>query len=741
MDTITRVVRRELWPLQGALRDLRVRYGIKLGLAALLALYCAEALRLEHPNWAILTAFAMMSVPYAGSVVIVAVMQVAGAIGGALIGIWLVGDYASTPEIFLTLFFLVVAFAGYKFGQFPASPVSLAYFLAGLSLISVTTFGVADPALVWQTGLNRALEIIDGSLSALLVTALLWPRYAREEFLEARCAALKTIGKIFSMHIDWYLRRKEAPMDVEEIHRAFGERLAALKNLLRVASRESTVFKARLPNYHAFLASLTHLFHLVLDLSRGKLETSILSRLEHELETLAGAISQEFDILSEPHRPGEMLRSSRLNEAFAAFEEKVSDICDQSAFGAQLKTNLEFYGWFAALRSLRDEVNNMRSLMQGLPRRGQPMSDAKPQSDFLPSIDWFWVKIGIKGGLAATISVLFLMWINPPGPGSIPLVAWLLTVLGRPFLRAGGTGDLRSFQNSFLAALGLAVCAGLLILTTPFVANYSIMNLALFLVLFVFGFFTARRAGVNFWMQIVMLAIFVFVGLNPQQPVATQAIIDAYVGFIIGMALATIVGRLIWPVLPQMVMRDNLLALFVDIKALLDGDPRGEKIQTQLAILPLEALHASSQIRIAGCTKQEKARLGALIRALQTLVTQTKMLISRRYILPEIAGAIVGPRFERLEVEFKQLLDAFAECLRQGDCRRELPSLRHASGEMDGALESIRQSEILNGSHPEAPARVFELVDHYRATAEALEECRCLMGALKIHRYWGHCGL
>jgi hypothetical protein len=102
-------------------------------------------------------------------------------------------------------------------------------------------------------------------------------------------------------------------------------------------------------------------------------------------------------------------------------------------------------------------------MMQGLPRLGQPISDSKPQLDFLLSIDWFWVKIGIKGGLAATISVLLLMWINPPGPGSIPLVAWLLTVLGRPFLRAGGTGDLRSFQNSFLAALGLAVCAGLLI--------------------------------------------------------------------------------------------------------------------------------------------------------------------------------------------------------------------------------------------------------------------------------------
>jgi uncharacterized membrane protein YccC len=150
------------------------------------------------------------------------------------------------------------------------------------------------------------------------------------------------------------------------------------------------------------------------------------------------------------------------------------------------------------------------------------------------------------------------------------------------------------------------------------------MNLALFLILFVFGFLTARHAGVNFWMQIGMLAIFIFVGLNQQQPVATQTIIDAYVGFIVGMAIATVVGRLIWPVLPRMVMRDNLLALFAHIKALLDGDPHEEKIQTQLAILPLEALQASRQIRIAGCSEQEKARLGALIRALQTLANRTR---------------------------------------------------------------------------------------------------------------------
>jgi hypothetical protein len=340
------------------------------------------------------------------------------------------------------------------------------------------------------------------------------------------------------------------------------------------------------------------------------------------------------------------------------------------------------------------------------------------------------------------ISILLLMWINPPGAPLIPLVAWLLTILRRPFLRAGGMGDLRGFQNSVLAALGLAACVVLLILITPLLADYPAMNVALFLMMFVVGFTTARSAGISFWTQIGMLIIYTIVGLNPQQPVPTPTIIDTFVGFITGMTIATVVGRVFWPVLPQMVMRDNLLAIFGDIKALLNGGPHHEKIQKHLAVLPVEALQASRQIRIAGCTPQEKARLGALIRALQTVSTRTLVLVSRRHTLPAIAHAVLRPRFDRLEVDFKQLLDAFAECLRRGDCRHVLPSLNGAFSEMEEAAQHIRNSAMLKRYCLEASfVHVFELVDHYHVTAEALEECRRLIGTLKIHRYWGHCGL
>ena len=63
------------WPLQDVFGDLRVRSGIKFGLAALLALYVAEILRLEHPDWSVLTVLSMMSVPYVGSISILAITQ------------------------------------------------------------------------------------------------------------------------------------------------------------------------------------------------------------------------------------------------------------------------------------------------------------------------------------------------------------------------------------------------------------------------------------------------------------------------------------------------------------------------------------------------------------------------------------------------------------------------------------------------------------------------------------------
>ena len=724
------------WPLQSAFEDLRIRYGIKVGLAALLALFASQELRLPHTSWAVLTVLVMMSSQYVGSIAVKAIMRLIGTIGGALVGIWLVGNYASTPVIFLTVLFFVVGFATYKFGQFPASQVPYAYFLVGVTTVAVATYGVADPGDVWEIGLDRALEILVGAGSSLLVTTLVWPRYAREEFIAAGRTALKTIRELVSIRAD--PRGWDDTARIAQIQQTFSQRLIVLRNLLQAGARESTVFSARLSNYNAFLVSLTNLFQSALNISDPQREKPILDYLQDELESLDTSILQEFDVLAMPHHPGEKLRPSHLNEAFAAFENKVKEIRDEGVLLATpLETAIAFAGHFAALRSLRDHLNNARSVMKGLPRFGQPLPDAKPHWDFLPTIDWFWVKVGIKGGLAAVISILLLKWINPPGPASIPLMAWTLTILGRPNLQAGGSGDLRAFQNGFLAAIVLVICVALLLLITPFLANYTVMNLVLFLILFVYGFMTARIPGINFWVQVALISISAFVGLNPQVPVPSQTIIDTFLGVIIGMAIATVLGRVIWPVLPQRLLRTNLLAIFGRIKALLKGDPHPEKIQTQLAILPVEALQAVTQIRKAGCSKQEKARVEGFIRALQALVAHATGLVAHRNGVPEIVEGMVRPQFERLEVEFEQMLDALSECFRRGDCQRDLPTVRGALAELDQVVEEIRERRMFANQGLEAPLRLLDVVDRYHQTADSLEECGRMVRTLKIQRYWG----
>src|ERR1700737_1383090 len=251
------------------------------------------------------------------------------------------------------------------------------------------------------------------------------------------------------------------------------------------------------------------------------------------------------------------------------------------------------------------------------------------------------------------------------------------------------------------------------------------------------AFLPRESRGINFWIQLAYITISAFVGLNPQEPVASQTIIDTFLGLSFGTFIGTVLGRLLWPVLPQRVLRDNLLAVLAQIKALLNGDPHREKIQTQLAMLPVEALQAARQIRIVGCSQEEKAKLVALVRALQTLITRISQLLSRRDMLPEITEQILKPQSERLEIEFKQMLDAFAECFRRGDCRVQLPTVRGALTEMDDAIQQIRDRNMLADLPLEAPLRVLDLVERYHASAEALEECGRLVRTLEIQRYWG----
>jgi uncharacterized membrane protein YccC len=733
------------WAALNPFGDLRVRFGIKMGLAMLLALWIAQVLRLPYPNWSILAVLVLMNAHFVGAIANKALMRAIGTVIGALIGIWVVGDFGNTPWAFLFWAFVVVFVATYKFGQLASAAAPYAYFLVGNTLLSVSTYGLPNPSNVWHIALDRTLETLVGVASATFITGIIWPRHAREEFIQGANEALKTVHLLLNAEARAYVGDAVDPRRVVDLRVVFSRQVMALRTLLQSGGRGSAYFQARLGNYQRFLVSLTHLFQAVLELQRRRAEEAeLLELVRPELERVIAAVDAELSVLSAASWHGHALPPTSLNAAFAALATKVKELRDAGTFrNASHPAGEAFFGHFATLRLIRDELNLLREISGELPRVRLPLASERKRRLVLPAIDLFWVQAGIKGGISVCLAFLIVEWLQPPGPTAIPLAAWLFSIFGRPFLNAGGTGDLRIFQNVFLTALGGLPVVALLWLIMPFLSNYWAMNVFLFVVSYAFGYATARTQGVSFRMQVTILAINSVVALNPQNPVAFSTLIDAYLGLMTGLVIASVVARLLWPVLPQGLLRRNLIIYFTDLRKLLGGAKEEEFILGRCVLLPMEALRAVEKMALPCSPHGERERLGNFIRVAQPLGMQIPLLREvRSRPLPAAVEATLHEPFAALENTFDQFLAKLSESFRRRTTTGVgFPDLDAPIDAVESALTHVRDEGILTGEDVEAVAHLLELVDRYHAMTERLLLCRDRLRELSLHRYLGDVAL
>ncbi|PWT83343.1 MAG: hypothetical protein C5B58_06705 [Acidobacteria bacterium] len=732
------------WAAFNPLSDIRVRYGIKVGLASILALWTAEALRLEHPNWSVLACLVLANTHYVGAIATKAAMRSIGTIVGVLFGIWIVGDFANAPLIFSFWTFLVVAIAAYKFGQVASAVWPYAYYMVGLGLVAVATYGITDPGSAWHIALYRALETLIGVIAATFVYAILWPRYAREEFVANAAEALKTIRLLLQSEAYAYAGEVVDPGRVTDLRLVFSGQLNGLRGLLVTGSRGSSLFRARLGNYQRFLTAIMHLFQAFLELQRRRCdEVSILELVRPELTRLLQTIDEDLSVLSKVALQSQALASSDLNAAFEALEKRVAELRDQGIFrNAALEAGESFFGHFAALRLIRDELNLVRELSGELPRVWVALPSNRKRRLHLPVIDSFWAMSGIKAGITVCLAFLIIKWIHPPGSAGIPLAAWIFSVLGRSSLNTGGTGDLRSFQKVFLTfVFGLPVVAGLWLIM-PLLSNYWAMNIFLFLVCYIYGFAACRVQGVSFGMLIGILSIVAFVALNPQEPVSFSSLIDSFLGQMTGISLGALVGRLLWPVLPQGILRRNLILFFKDLRGMLGCSSDEEFILTNTALLPLEAFRAVEKMILPRCPPGEREALADFIRVVQPLGMQITCLNKfKTRPLPDIVEARLREPLTQLESEFDRFLANLSQRFHNPAAKIDFPDLQATFERVQTAIARIRDEGILASAEVVALAQMLEMADRYRTIVERLQSCRDRAAELRLDCYLGDVAL
>src|SRR5260370_29841094 len=141
---------------------------------------------------------------------------------------------------------------------------------------------------------------------------------------------------------------------------------------------------------------------------------------------------------------------------------------------------------------------------------------------------------------------------------------------------------------------------------------------------------------------------------------------------------------------------------------------------------------------MAGCSGEEWTRLAALVRGFQKLITRMSQLVSRRALLREMVEPRLRLEFDCLDVEFKQVLEAFGACFRQGDGRRPLPALQGALAGLDQAVQAVRDRGPAAGRLPtEAAWGPLALGDRSHAPTAALERGGAFLGRLELQRDLG----
>jgi len=191
-------------------------------------------------------------------------------------------------------------------------------------------------------------------------------------------------------------------------------------------------------------------------------------------------------------------------------------------------------------------------------------------------------------------------------------------------------------------------------------------------------------------------------------------------------------------VLPQTVLREDLLGVLADLKALLSGDPHPEAVQIRLALRSVETYQIVRHIPDPARWRARKERkLNALTTELLALGPRVIHLTALHADLPQAAEPFLRSPLQRLKNNLVELLDTFTDCIGNDSTRRDLPTLDGGLRETDEALRQIADQRILTSYPARVPLRTLDIVARYRAVADALNKVRSLIADPQIHRYWG----
>ena len=591
--------------------DPAFRYGLKFGIAGVAAVFLALLIRLQEPVWALFTVFVLMIAQYLGAIGEKSVFRVIGTVIGGLIGYLLTGSLQQSPFIYLPLIGIVVGVSTAMFGQ---SRYPYAFLLCGLTTVVVSANGLANPENSWQYMVWRTEEVVLGILVTMVVQSVFWPRFARVEFLDNLRQGFGDLRECFSAAI-----AAASPEDAESASsraEKFPERITGLRQLLDFGARESQHFRNRLSTFFELTNCQSRIASAMATLREPLPPDSIYrQRLSEEIRGFSTAISDALGDLEKFGSSPESRRVHRdnIDRAVSRLEARLLEMRHEKAFGTiPLKDSMIFSTHVLAYQDIRRHVSRALDLLDSLQR--DPLQPSREHEPFLsPWPPPFWIRTGIKSGIAIVIALIIQDWLNPPGATMFTLGTWVFTAMNATSPGLGG--DRRAFHYAIVSIFSLLLLSLVLLAARPLLSSYAVMNSVIFTWLFVWGYLCFRIRGMTIPMQVSMLCIVGILGLNGQEAISFQQIVDFFFGIALATVLAAVIQRLLWPSLPQWEIRDRLIELADISRQILRDGPEAVPLwqRTRLALIPGEITSRIKYIAPPIYPVSESIQLGELL--------------------------------------------------------------------------------------------------------------------------------
>ena len=626
------------------------------------------------------------------------------------------------------------------------------FFCVANTLITVSASGIFDPVDAWSVGISRTLEILAGVVSIIIVSHLLWPRFARHEFLGLAKSALGNIGKLIKLRQRSPARIRQGGSvaggpalgakpseEVQSSAIAIRDQSLRLRALLQNGANESLYFRRHLPSYRTAVVSLTHLFQASLELFRqqegdpeylgdiGSELSAVYEAIELELQTLAGAVGS-----------GKEIKNDRLKTTLEALEVRIQNLLTSGAArNYSLEDVLDLANQQAALLTIYDEVLRLRAIVANLPSPGDPPTRDRPPQFHWPKVSLSRLRDGVKPAIAGTAALLICQWFNPPGAAGIPLAALALTFYNKNFI--GGKADRGALQRAFQVSVAGLLFIILVFWISPALSNYGVMNLFLFAELFAFGYWAAALGGQNIHAGAVMFFIIATVGLDAEKPVGVQTVFNSYFGVVLPIFIAAIVGRVFWPVLPEAELRKRFIEFFSTCSSFLTKQPGhgDDAFADRLTLIPIESVSWAKGLKGRHCPDSEVEKIVALTLTMRRLALR---LSARAHAqppaLPESIARSIDPVVEKARKDFGVVADALTRVFREGSTRVPIPSTNAARESFRNALQEVRSQNLLAGQSLDTVRSYLALAHRLDVTADDLETCRDQTLSLALERYW-----